>query len=352
MRAVLRRLFPAACMVAALQLVSCDRLVHEYPDDSLVPVQIQLELKYDTARPLYGEVTYTTRSEEMKAGTRAGSPRYIINVYRSDDGQTFGRDVYRQQILTGYPGDGTGLDRTVTLSIEPGTYRFMVWTDYGMHYDASDFGNICFSGDYEGNTELRDAFCGTADATIEPLEGAGRMVSAVSSRTVTVQSERPLAKFNFITTDLDGFLTKVRSMIDTKDADAADGDSRSVDLSDFSVKFRYTGFCPVSFNMFSDNPSDASGGITFNGYIRSISEAEAELGFDYVFVNGHESSIPVMLEVYSGAGVLMASTRTEEVPIVRSRLTTVRGEFLSSVASGAVGIDPDYDGEYNMEIHF
>ena len=67
-------------------------------------------------------------------------------------------------------------------------------------------------------------------------------------------------------------------------------------------------------------------------------------------VNGHESSIAVALEVYDPEGTLIGRTVTINVPTKRGQNTIVRGRFLTSMASGGVGIDPSYNGEYNVEL--
>ena len=47
---------------------------------------------------------------------------------------------------------------------------------------------------------------------------------------------------------------------------------------------------------------------------------------------------------------LLSSTDPIDVPLERSKLTIVRGPFLTTQASGGVGIDPGFDGEWNYEI--
>ncbi|WP_343028966.1 DUF6562 domain-containing protein, partial [Bacteroides xylanisolvens] len=106
-----------------------------------------------------------------------------------------------------------------------------------------------------------------------------------------------------------------------------------------------------SYNMFTNRPADAWTGISFEGRPAPIDEHEVDLGFDYVFVNGTETHISVALEMYDRQGELVSSTRTIDVPIVRNKLTIVRGKFLTSkVTTGNMGINPDYEDDYNIEI--
>ena len=87
-------------------------------------------------------------------------------------------------------------------------------------------------------------------------------------------------------------------------------------------------------------------GQTFDSKITLLGGDEAELGFDYVFVNGTSSSVWIRLHAYDKDGTHITSIPNYvEVPITRSKLTTVRGAFLTASAGGGVGIDPDFDGE-------
>ena len=82
-----------------------------------------------------------------------------------------------------------------------------------------------------------------------------------------------------------------------------------------------------------------------------LSNGEAELGFDYVFVNGSESTMVVSVEIYDGQGNIVSNFKPVDVPLIRSKLTTVKARFLTSDAMGGVSIIPDYDGEHNIEIN-
>jgi hypothetical protein len=74
------------------------------------------------------------------------------------------------------------------------------------------------------------------------------------------------------------------------------------------------------------------------------------LGFDYIFVNGTETTLAISVAVFNKDGVEISSTNAINVPIVRSKLTLVTGDFLTSKSSGGVNIQYEYNGEYNVEI--
>ncbi len=110
-------------------------------------------------------------------------------------------------------------------------------------------------------------------------------------------------------------------------------------------------YLACSYNMFTNIPADAWTGMSFEGRPTPIDEHEVDWGFDYVFVNGADTHISVALEMYDKQDGLVSSTRTIDVPIDRNKLTIVRGKFLTSkVTTGNMGINPDYEDDYNVEI--
>ena len=83
---------------------------------------------------------------------------------------------------------------------------------------------------------------------------------------------------------------------------------------------------------------------------KNLSESETALGGDLVLVNGHESSVAVRVDVYDHDGTLLSSTDPINVPLMRNRLTVVMGHFLTSKASGGIGLVTRFDGEYDYEV--
>ena len=95
---------------------------------------------------------------------------------------------------------------------------------------------------------------------------------------------------------------------------------------------------------------DSATGMSYEARIDILNDSEARLGFDYVMVNGHESSVAVALEIYDPDGTLIGRVSPVDVSTKRSRNTVVKGRFLTSKATGGVGINPGFDGEFNIEI--
>ena len=98
------------------------------------------------------------------------------------------------------------------LILESGAYNFVVWSDYiqnstnDLYYHTSSFERIKLRGnEHEGSNDYRDAFTGTVTAEV-----------SAKSREATVAMGRPMAKFNFISTDVDEFIEMMQTIREKK----------------------------------------------------------------------------------------------------------------------------------------
>ena len=322
----------SAVAAASLLMTAC---VHEWPhgEEPAPPVperhRVTLHLAFDRSMPEHTTVTYSSRS----------APQYLVRhsvkIYNADSRDGGSRTPAGSIVVTRAAGDD--MDTDIRLDLDPGSYRFLVWTDYvtdedanDLFYITSDFSEITLpEGPHYGSREERDAYRGDLTATV-----TGDMITE-GAPALTVPMVRPMARFEFIATDFGSF--------------ASTAMNRAV-VSSFRVRMRYNGFMPSAFNMFTDKPSDARRGVAFDSAMTPRGNGEASLGFDYVFVNGHESSVPVAVEIYDAGGDRIAASRTVDVPVVRGRVTFVKGAFLSALADGGVGVDPDFSGDFDIII--
>lgn len=340
-------------LLSAFALVSCD--IHEWPEE--VPPEIvpfTLHLNFDTNMPIYEEIDHSsTRVEEER------DKRYIIGVYPYDKAGNPTR-VADTMIVYTKEGDEE-YNHSFLLDIPEGNYNFVVWTDFvadgadtDLYYNTGDFAEIILSDrkNHVGNTDFRDAFRGAKSSIVLADNPYYAALSRAVETEITIDMQRPLAKFKIVATDLQEFIRHAKRLMALKAAEKGDtrAEAYTFDLSDYRVVFRYNGFMPCSFNMFTNKPADAWTGVTFDSRLSVLSDNEVELGFDYVFVNGSESTVSVTVEVYDWEGDLVSRSSPIDVPIVRSKLTIVRGDFLTSKASGGVGIVPEFDGNYNYVV--
>ncbi len=340
-----------------LAFAGCD--VHEFPEERSEKVPFLLHLNFDTELPLYKEVVVT------KGGAQHHDIRYIINAYRTDNVRGENRVADTTFVFT--KSEISNLNYTAQLELPEGTYNFKVWADYvdagstaDKYYDTRDFSEIVLADreNHPGSNDYRDAFRGYATASvINPAYYAGNALNDIDNQ-ATVEMKRPLGKFKFVSTDVDIFISRVTELLKEKGKlDAASGTEnadespmKNIDLNDFFVEFTYY-FMPCSFNMFTDKSASSWPGMTFTGKLYAENESELTLGFDYIFVNETGTTLQISAAVYTRDGEKLSQTEPIEVPIARSKLTIVRGEFLTSQATGGVSINPGYDGDdYNHPI--
>lgn len=345
-----RLLYLISGLIMMLTLGSC---VHEFPvaGDSET---YALDLIFSTDLPQwehYHEGRSISGTLPPTKGVRdEGLMRYIIRVFPIVDGKvsnyharefTFSRDV------TG------GYDCTREIQIPAGQYRVMVWADLSKsedadpYYDTERFEEILLQGEHCPNDDYRDAFRGTVDITVEPSTDYRDMPHRV------VEMQRPMAKFEFVTTDLVEFFERetraYRELgeLGENSSNLPDG-TRAPSLTDYEVIFHYLGYMPSSYSIISDKPVDSKTGVKFSSQLRQINKDEATLGFDYVFVNGSQTSVTLRLELINKEGKQISLTDPIEVPLKRSNHTVVRGSFLMMESTGSTGINPDYEGDFNL----
>ena len=341
-----------ALLSCAFCMASCD--VHEFPD---IPEKraLHLRLNYDTDmtewKHLYdGENMIEEGLGETYDNRRAyGNIRYVVRAYPLADKQRISQDytqefVFIKDIAEGY-------NHEVTLDLIPGDYNIMVWSDIVQHggdtyfHDKTNFAEITLQGEHQGNNDYRDAFRGSGNVTL-----IADIIERVPD-TLDIAMQRPLAKYEFITTDLTEFINKEQTRADAKSkAQSTDGEdvTTKVSIEDYKVVFYYVGFMPNAYSLFTDKPVDSATGVLFESTLNSLSETEASVGFDYVFVNGTESAVTVQIGIYDNEGTQLSLTEPIKVPLRRSHHTIMRGMFLMSETSGGISINPEFDGDYNL----
>ena len=350
----MRRLLYLIIYIPLLLLSACD--VHEWPETPET-VKFHLRLNYETDMTKwyhlydgskvieqgYGE-TYDNRQEY-------GQIRYIVRAYPVLEGQRTTQEyrnefVFTKDVVEGY-------DHEVTLDLLPGSYQIMVWSDLVNYkgetpfYNASNFAEIRLQGEHKANTDYRDAFRGSNHISL---------VSDIMERlpdTLDIVMQRPLAKYEFVTNDVVEFIDKeyirLMSKVNGNNSESSDETpSRAVDIEDYKVIFYYVGFMHNAYSINTDKPVDSSTGVFFESKLKMLTESEATIGFDYVFVNGKESSITLKIGVEDKEGTQLSLSEPIEVPLKRSHHTLLTGMFLMSEAKGGVTINPDFDGDHNL----
>lgn len=302
-------------------------------------VPVTLKLNFDTELPLHKEVVYSRAAQDKRY------MRYTVQVFapsRAEGTEPHTTWTFRQ------PVEQT-LDLTARVVLPDGNYELYVWADYvdagsnaDKYYDTTQWQSITVADidNHQGSDERRDAFRGYVAKTVVNAS------EQTESNTIEIEMKRPLARFEFIATDFAQFAAderRARSQQEPMDTDA------DISPDDYQIVFYYREFTPTGYNVFTDKPNDAALGMQFASNI-TLTDRGASLGFDYVIVNGSETSVKLLLGIFDRKGNLISSTGEIEVPLVRGKNTLVTGEFLTAKTQGGVGVSPGFDGEYNIEI--
>lgn len=356
--------------------------VHEFPADD-TPVQIDLEFKFNTAFLPFKDVDYTKQEEASSVGCVM---RYQVRAYPMAEDGSVSEEALKQFTFT--KSALTQPDYTVTIELPEGKYLLRSWFDYvtatsqqDNFYKTSDFENITLTEPYTGDTDYKDAFFGICEVV------SIRAAKDTPNAHYTLDMERPLSKFQFIAVDFEEFVTKImqeklspeeyQEYINNKNAGKTDRieTDYTVEISDtdktatgtgkapwdptknpgfepesYKIVFQYTSYVPNTYDLFRRKPIDAFFGYKFSAVMLPLNQEEARIGMDYILINGDESSVSLKVLLYSPEGELLSTSNSVIVPIVRGKVTTIRGKFLTLKIDGGISVDTDFDGDINIII--
>ena len=200
---------PTTYIACLLVLVStgCDKTVLEFPENGGVDptlVNMNLTLAID---PKIEPYEPTGRSEAPEADTH--DVRWIVEVFRDEIG---GEPVEQQVLSCEQAADGHHAIRT-SLAVHAARYHVVAWMDYvddgstaDKYYHVNSLSSISVpeAGDYIGNEDHKDAYIAQQEIDLKDYRDRW---NATADATVTLQ--RPMAKIEFITTDIDKFLDEL-----------------------------------------------------------------------------------------------------------------------------------------------
>lgn len=368
-------LYAMAAILLAAGFTGCD--VHEFPcPDAPPPVNPSLhrvDLVFTSgSMDFLTQIDMTMPDAGSRSRADADRPhdmRFLLQLFavesRGSGHTVVSRSPVDSYVFTRPASEGL-TDYVTSVTIPEGDYKILAWADYvaegttaDRYYSTADFSQLeLLTADADGNplqhsgcNNYRDAFRGELLVSVTP---EGQLLDFYTRQPLSparVPMHRPMARYHFITTDLGDFISKIKSHTDSP-ADPLDHPAAGPDLNDYTVRFRYSGYMPSAYNAHTDKPVDSRLGVSYAGTLRQIDEHEAELGFDYVLVNGTQTSVKVAVDIIDRrSGKAIASTDPIEVPLRRNHYTIVKGHFLTATAGGGIGIDPGFSGDINIEIH-
>ena len=369
-------------LVYVFLLVTAAACVHEFPDES-TPADFVLKLQFNIGinvnanvnADIHNDINTTSKSGTRVLNSDTHDIRYTVKFFRLVNGEMATDPIY-EHIFT--VDDINVHEFEESLEIAEGQYRIFVWGDYveqggfdDYHYKTDGFPrielNIPETGQYEGSLESRDAYVGYTDIDVVRY---GKDMQPVEAN---IDIHRPLAKFVILSNDLDEFVTKITQQRLSQlkeqasagiitEAEAELAATKAVDLDEFDVKFFFQGDestmynAPTTFDVYADKPVATAPGLSFTSKLTEVVNPdtgmkEAQLGFDYIFVNGTDTHTRVIVGVYNKDGEQVAMTPSMKIPLKRNHVTYVRDGFLMHNVEGGVDINPGFAGpDFNYEI--
>ena len=118
------------------------------------------------------------------------------------------------------------------------------------------------------------------------------------------------------------------------------------------IHFIYNGYLPTGFNVLTQKLNDSQTGYHFDSTPTWIKGTpDARMGFDYIFVNGEQSSVTVSVEIVSKKdGTVVNRADGIVVPTYRGKETVVRDKFFTRDYAPGIGINPEFEGEFNIYV--
>ena len=324
------------------------------PDDPIDPdipkMTIPMRLEYETDfylwehkyDPLLGKVEeenpslslfpdYPGTSDKYDNTQPSGILQVYAKVYSASTSQCVSVQNYTFNI------DGT-YDTDFELEIpNSGIYDIVVWTHIAEDeaavpfYNPANFNQVhIITDNYKGNTDYRDGYRGKIriDAATE-----------INGRYIVLMN-RPMGKFELITTDLSEFLdreTEARRLYTRARPE------------DYRVVISFPMYYPASYSAIDDRLENSYTGMSFETQMTVTGDSEASLGFEYVMLNNiSDGAVQTQVNVYRLDGTRVAGSSMFTIPMRRDHHTLLRGAFLSTEGNGGVGIDPGFNGDHNI----
>ncbi len=326
-------------ILLAMAITACKEVL-EYPASNVEPVDPTLvNLDVDIEISISSYLEFQLYAAETKSeSSNSYYLRTIIELYDQDD---MTEPTTTQTLYTPY-SDIENLSIAFTEDLKAKKYTLAVWCDIveedgggdNFFYTGSTLSQIKYIEPYVGNTELKSAFSDVVEIDLTPY--ADRWYGVYECN---IELERPQAMFEIISTDLEKFLDEQGDSINS-----------DTDFNNYTVMVSYDGYMPYGYNVLTEKPNEAQQGISYMTNLEILSATEARLAFDQVFVNHTESGVNVSLVVYDENGDIVAEIASQAITINRNMKTVVTGEFLTSDYVPGIGIDPSFDGEYNIVI--
>lgn len=338
------------CILSVMLLTGCNGfLIHQFPGqdggEPVDPTLVNLNIRI-TPCPLFTFREDVPLEVETSDYYPVGdcSARFILEVRVNE---SFNTDlVYRETFTTTADQVSEVIERQFTL--HSFKYKVIVWQDLtDSSAPAADFWYYT-----EPLTAIkvleRDVYAGGNDS--KQVSSAGQEIDLTPYRDdwniqldVEVPLIRPQSKYIIVSTDLKKFTKSYAINNPTK----ADLTPEQI-FEQCKMKVNYNGYLPTGYNASTGLLNDSQGGYGYDFKVVTIGEELAIVAFDYVLTGASSTSVNVGMTLYDEDGTVLNSVSSLNIPLTRNKITVLKGEYLTKVYGGGVGIDSDFDGEFNV----
>jgi hypothetical protein len=310
---------------------------NEIIDPSTPTYTVHFSFKYDTDMVIYPQtIDIESRAATMKM-------RHTIRFYSGHELESGGSDAPLYSYV--FVSDISEVpDFTKYLKLPIGDYTCVIWSEYvnndatDLYYNIADFHEIYIHNkeSYTACTDYKDGFWGIEKFSVS--EG---------SNDVVVSLKRPFAKYEIVTTDLIEYIAETQSI-----------SASNVNINDYSISVHYSGYTPCAFNLISGRSTDSWAGLWYTGkpthFTSDYQDFKSDnddilLASDYIFVNERETSVDLFFEISNRLGDIVFQSAKITIPLLRSVDTVVMATIRSESSSSGAIINPNYEGDFNIE---
>lgn len=333
-----------AINLAALALCSCSK-VHQFPEEGreVDPTDIgtRIDVSFKVELEGYDIITKAGLLDEQAADY---DRRFVVSIFTNE----YDAQLVESHVVTRSVEDVS--DLIIETKLHTRKYKVVVWMDYVKKGTDTDLYYLCSNGTalnaihqpsadkYTAGSDFKDAQ--TFMSEIDLTTYAGQWYGSI---TIPAPLSRPIAKITLLANDLAKF------------ADQIGYTGTLEELADqITLDFSYDGYYPTGFNAVTGRLNDSQTGYGFKSlasYPYTLEEQDySRLGFDYVFVNGETSSVTLSVRIRFKDGRLINEVGNVVVPITRGRETVIIFKFFTKDYVPGIGIDPGFDGEYDVYV--
>ena len=316
--------------------------IHEWPDNnpvdpSLVGTEIKIDLKMDIEMS-----QVITKSILSSVDTSAYDRRCIVEIYHDEP---YDQSLVERDTITVAAQDFSAV--SLKTNLHALKYKIVVWSDYvekgtkeDLFFHTEDLNQVRILEKelYTGSHMFKDCQRGCEELDLTPY--AGEWFAEIELK---VQLEQPVARIVFWTLDFDRYVME-------SGLEREQGLTKQEIADRLLVKFSYPAYMPSSINVQTGKLNDSYTGYGYESDVFYNPETnDLKICYDYVFVNGETSSIMTSLQIYDKVtGKQINATNNITVPTERGKETVVKDRFLTKDYAPGIGIDPGFDGEFNV----